>query len=111
VRNVVDDLQHWYVAQCDGDWEHSYGVHIETLDNPGWAVTIHVRGTPLEVAAFEPVQIERTDHDWLHCTVGVPDRANYTGFRARAFLGYCGPHNLAEVLSLFLRWAEEAGTN
>ncbi|WP_239135544.1 Imm53 family immunity protein, partial [Actinoplanes derwentensis] len=24
-------LQGWYATQCDGDWEHEYGVSIETL--------------------------------------------------------------------------------
>jgi hypothetical protein len=37
---VTDDdllrwLQDWHAGQCDGDWEHSYGVDIGTLDNPG----------------------------------------------------------------------------
>lgn len=26
-------LQMWYVAQCDDEWEHAYGIKIETLDN------------------------------------------------------------------------------
>lgn len=34
----------WYAEQCDGDWEHSYGIKIETIDNPGWAVTIDIEG-------------------------------------------------------------------
>jgi hypothetical protein len=29
-------LQAWYAEQCDGDWEHQFGVSVETLDNPGW---------------------------------------------------------------------------
>ena len=29
-------LQGWYMAHCDDDWEHSFGVTIETIDNPGW---------------------------------------------------------------------------
>jgi hypothetical protein len=24
-------LQRWYVGQCNGDWEHQYGVRIDTL--------------------------------------------------------------------------------
>ena len=37
-------LQEWYVAQCDGDWEHSYGVKIDTLDNPGWSLKVDLVG-------------------------------------------------------------------
>jgi Immunity protein 53 len=35
-----DRLQVWYLAQCDGDWEHRHGVTIGTLDNPGWSLRI-----------------------------------------------------------------------
>jgi hypothetical protein len=31
-------LEQWYFRQCNGDWEHTHGIIIETLDNPGWAV-------------------------------------------------------------------------
>ena len=41
-------LEAWYLRQCNGDWEHLYGVTIETLDNPGWSVTIDLTGTKLE---------------------------------------------------------------
>jgi len=36
----LTELQAWYVVQCDGDWEHTYGVKIETLDNPGWMLRV-----------------------------------------------------------------------
>ena len=38
-------LQDWYDKHCNGDWEHSYGVRIETLDNPGWFLRIDLSGT------------------------------------------------------------------
>jgi len=41
-------LEKWYSAQCDGDWEHQYGVSIGTLDNPGWTLEIDLRGTDSE---------------------------------------------------------------
>jgi hypothetical protein len=44
----LDFLQRWYAEQCDGKWEHSYGVRIETLDNPGWQITVDLNGTGLE---------------------------------------------------------------
>lgn len=37
----------WYVRECDDDWEHSYGVKIDTLDNPGWTIAIDLRETSL----------------------------------------------------------------
>ncbi|MFE4959105.1 Imm53 family immunity protein [Streptomyces sp. NPDC056653] len=32
---LLDWLQNRYAQQCDGDWEHEWGVKIATLDNPG----------------------------------------------------------------------------
>jgi len=33
-------ISEWYASKCDGDWEHMYGVRIETTDNPGWLAQI-----------------------------------------------------------------------
>lgn len=32
-------LEDWYQSNCDDDWEHGFGVTIESLDNPGWSLT------------------------------------------------------------------------
>ena len=72
---VVDDellpwLQNWYAAQCDGDWEHHYGITIQTLDNPGWLVVINLAETPLEDATFQPVdESYRSEENWVDCRV------------------------------------------
>ncbi|TGN21626.1 immunity 53 family protein [Empedobacter tilapiae] len=39
---MIDWLQNWYESQCDGDWEHYYGIKIETLDNPGWDISVDI---------------------------------------------------------------------
>ncbi|PYJ29620.1 MAG: hypothetical protein DMF24_09765 [Verrucomicrobia bacterium] len=49
-------LQRWYKAQCDGDWEHSYGVSIGTLDNPRWSLKIDLVDTPLQDKSFTEVK-------------------------------------------------------
>lgn len=46
-------LMNWYVRKCNNDWEHSFGVKIDTLDNPGWTVEIDLRETCLEGCPFE----------------------------------------------------------
>jgi hypothetical protein len=62
---LITWLQNWYAAPCDGDWEHSYGVQIETLDNPGWYVIISLADTPLEGTTFEPVdESYRSEDNW-----------------------------------------------
>ena len=44
---MLEWLQDWYLKQCDGGWEHEYGIKIETLDNPGWKVIIDLAYTEL----------------------------------------------------------------
>ena len=109
MSDALAGLQRWYLANCDGDWEHTYGVEILTLDNPGWSVEIHVEDTPLAGAPFEPVKIERSDSDWLTCWVGVPDRPDRGRVQEEAFQAYCGPANLEEAIGVFLDWSHGSG--
>jgi len=88
-------LMKWYADQCNGDWEHQFGVKIETLDNPGWSITIDLAGTPLEGRSYA-----RVDHNvesevsWWAC------RTEGKQWRAA-----CGPTDLATVIGLFRDWA------
>jgi hypothetical protein len=34
-ENILQWLQSWYQSRCDGEWEHNYGVKIDTLDGNG----------------------------------------------------------------------------
>lgn len=99
VPDALTWLQAWYATRCDGDWEHGYGVRIETLDNPGWHVRVDVAGTALERAALEPWEVHRGEHDW------VVVRRN-----GEAFDAACGPLNLGEALHAFRLWAENGST-
>ena len=99
VNNLLPRLQRWYEAQCDGEWEHAFGVKIGTLDNPGWKVDINLSGTDLEDRTF--VRVERAldkpqpNDEWLTCYVAE-----------RRFLGFGGSDKLAEIIAMFLEWAE-----
>ncbi|MDE6471389.1 MAG: immunity 53 family protein [Eubacterium sp.] len=33
--DVLNWLQEWYRQNCTDEWEHFYGIKIDTLDNPG----------------------------------------------------------------------------
>jgi hypothetical protein len=55
-------LEQWYYDQCDGDWEHAYGIRIGTLDNPGWSLRFPVG--PEFGATFSPQSWE-ADGEWL----------------------------------------------
>lgn len=94
--NLLDWIQRWYSQQCDGDWEHSYGIKIDTLDNPGWSVRINVFETILEDKEFNLLKIERNENDWIHCRV-----------KSGCFEGFGGVYNLEEILTLFKDWAIE----
>lgn len=92
---ILAELQAWYLAQCNGDWEHTYGVQVETLDNPGWRLKVDVRDTSLEGVRFEEVK-DNYDHerDWMRCWL-----------EDDAFNGACGPLRLEDVLRVFLDWS------
>jgi hypothetical protein len=49
-------LMRWYVAECNGDWEHSYGIRIDTLDNAGWRLRIELRETDLQGKPFSRLE-------------------------------------------------------
>ncbi len=87
-------LQRWYQAHCNGDWEHGAGIHIGTIDNPGWSIKVNLQDTELENRQFEKVHIERSEHDWIFC-----------GVKEGNFEGACSPTNLPEILMIFRKWA------
>ncbi len=94
-NDLFCSLQNWYLAQCDGDWEHEYGIKIETVDNSGWYISINLIGTDCDNHPFSPIQMEIDEMNWYFCLV-----------RNNNFEGSCGPCNLAEILQIFRKWAE-----
>ena len=93
--SALEQLEKWYVARCDGLWEHTWGVEIGTLDNPGWRVRINLNETPQDGAALEMVKIERSDRDWI-----------FYWAAENQFQIACGPENLSEAIQLFIEWFE-----
>lgn len=85
-------LQQWYEAECNGDWEHSFGVKIETLDNPGWIVTIDLTETAWESLVVERKSFARSGRDWVQHEIVNSQ-----------FIGCGGPGNLGEVVGLFFQ--------
>jgi hypothetical protein len=67
MSDVITKVQNWYVSQCNGDWEHTHGVSIDTLDNPGWTVKIDLKNTPWEKVHFEELIFDRAPNDWVRC--------------------------------------------
>lgn len=52
-RSSLSRLQASYGSLCDGDWEHSAEVGIDTLDNPSEPVHINVACSCLDEVPFE----------------------------------------------------------
>ena len=88
-------LQNWYQSQCDDEWEHAYGIEIQTLDNPGWLIHINLVGTELENCSFAPITINRSNIDWIECLS-----------KNRQFQGAGGALNLLEIITIFKSWIE-----
>lgn len=95
-------LQAWFAAQCHDDWEHQHGIHIQTLDNPGWLVEIDLAGTALQDRAFRTLTygVDAQHHPqsqrWFDCAV-----------HATTWRGAGDVTQLARLLALFLDWANQ----
>jgi len=92
--STLKKIEEWFYSQCNGDWEHGEGIKISTLDNPGWAVDISLSGTELNDKPYQMIKIERSEQNWLWCSV-----------RDSKFMIRCGSKNLEEALEAFCRWA------
>jgi len=90
-------LETWYQARCNGDWEHKYGISIDTLDNPGWRVKIDLKGTKAEKRTLDWVKIDHSENNWIHY------RVNKFQFELA-----CGALNLSEALDIFLQWFDQS---
>lgn len=98
--NQLEWLQSWFVEQCDGDWEHTHGVRIATLDNPGWSLDIDLAETPLEGLEQSRHCDERDQNDWVSYEI-----------KESKFIGNGGPTNLDELISIFRQlWQKGAST-
>ena len=87
-------LQAWFIQQTNGDWEHSNGIQISTLDNPGWSVKIDITDTGLSGKSFKALNQHFTEVDWMVCRV-----------QDNRFEGFGGPLSLRRILTTFLDWA------
>ncbi len=93
--SILSELQEWYKSNCDGDWEHQYGIHIETLDNPGWSVTIDLEYTNLEGKQFGRIKNHHSEQSWIECWV---EDEKYRSFG--------DPSRLEEIFGVFVTWAK-----
>lgn len=93
--DILQWLQEWFRSQCNGSWEHTYAIRIDTLDNPGWGVRIDIYETELEGKAFEKIENLDDDDDWMVCEV-----------KKGKFIGGGDTSKLEKILQVFKDWAE-----
>ena len=94
--NPLEYLVSWYRAQCNGSWEQANGVTIETMNTPGWMVTIDLIDTPLENKTMRTIRQERSPTDWLLCEV------DHGHFRGQGDL-----QKLIQILHAFQIWVTD----
>jgi len=87
---MINWLQHWYIDQCDGDWEHENGIKIETADNPGWIINIDLVGSKLEGLEIPYTLIEKSNNTWFGYSI-----------TNNVFKGACSPTELNTLIEAF----------
>ena len=92
---IIDWLQTWYQEECDGTWEHTYGIRIDTLDNPGWHVQIDLAQTSYAKLIARQINVENSETDWLRCSI-----------EEELFQGYGDPGKLEDILKVFKGWLD-----
>jgi hypothetical protein len=94
---ILEWLQDWYSNQCDGEWEHSYGIRIDTLDNPGWEVTIDLIKTKIEGKEIPYQLIDKGENDWYGLSI-----------KNNQFVGIGDPSKLIIILARFREVIEDS---
>jgi hypothetical protein len=104
--SALVQLQEWYLSQCNGDWEHTYGVSIGTLDNPGWTFEVELAESELDGKHFATVKHGETadsledNQDWFVCEL-----------KNNKFVAAGGPEKLNDMIEVFLKWASSCRPN
>jgi hypothetical protein len=92
---ILNWLQNWFFQNCDDKWEKEQRLLIETLDNPGWLLTLQLKNSIYQNVSLNKNTIDRTEHNWCHCLV-----------RDSIFIDAGGPFNLTEILYYFRNFVE-----
>jgi hypothetical protein len=57
MESGISLLERWYGDRCNGDWEHQWGVKLESQDNPGWRLTVDLNETRAAGRTLERTRI------------------------------------------------------
>jgi hypothetical protein len=98
--NNLEWLEDWYQRQCDGDWEHTQGIRLESLPRRGWRLTISLEGTSAQDIVPNRLNFGTSGEEWIDCSIS----------EAR-FEGAGDPRRLEQIIGVFRKWVEEPGSN
>ena len=89
-------LEQWHERQCDGTWEQTFGIRIETTEHPGWHVRIALQGTPYDgLPNADLKRLQQSESEWMTCRLV-----------AGTFEGYGGLLMLGPIVQVFRSWIE-----
>lgn len=96
-KDIYSQLAEWR-DRCASS-QNSCTVKIETIDGPGWFVSVDLKGTRYEsiISSYEK---KRTSSDWINCI-----------FKDGIFYGRGGKNNLEEIIKFFLNLVSSVGND
>lgn len=89
MTNQFEWLQQFFLSNCNGEWEHSYGCKIDTMSDPGWFFQFDLMETQHAGKFLEPLEDQSSALVWLRCKLedGV-------------FTAQCSPRRLGECIEI-----------
>lgn len=93
--NYIEWIENWYKQNCDGVWEHFYGIKIETLDNPGWGLKVDLDETQYSDMKMKKISVDYGKDDWYTCSI-----------EDNCFFGYGDSSKLREIIKIFRECVE-----
>jgi len=106
--DILDYIQKWYFSYCNGDWEHTFGVTITTVQY-NWDVNISLIETKLEDISYQPQTINfyHNENDFLKCYLrSALHYKSKEPFNAE-FKANGSANSLIEILNKFYEWTNE----
>lgn len=81
---------------CNGDWEHTYGIKIDNIDNPGWRLEVDLSDTPLYGILSDKKDFNLSHETEWSCYVVENGK----------FIAHGGPKMLGTIIAHFLDWSK-----
>ncbi len=88
-------LMYWFWSQCNGDWEHEYGIVLDTTSEGKWKLDISISNSILDGVEFISNDFIANAGNEVECK-----------FDNQSLVVYADTQNIIRVLQSFRAWAE-----